>query len=371
MENQRVIEYNRILNDSRSIVDLVKKGESLECKQISCKKLFNLIQLLLCKNMREIDKTSHLVIDSESLVICDLRTKNELVKSKKKINNSVECNSLDRVMKIFPKLKSQSEILDFKRKHVIIYDSDGTLMDPESLEPSQREILRYFQMCVHSIKSIFTLKGGFSAFNSEFPFICCSTDYVPISNIKSLKDIPPGLRSKIIASMEYPILIAWGKQHKIYLGNVLQGCHPQVLNGLGIKSILDFTTNGMDLYGKEIKVIRIVNAKEPAEEDLIYASIPLEETLTSFKDLERSCPDPGDIFPLMIVSPNITNKSVSIAAILVSYLRKWQITATLVFVLNQIGLDNTIISSTENEHVFKSLHPSNFQIAQLISFNFS
>ncbi|OII73207.1 uncharacterized protein cubi_02439 [Cryptosporidium ubiquitum] len=376
MENHRAIEYNRLLNESRDVASLIRKGKELECKLISNKKLFNICQLLLCKNLKEIERNSASLLDNEPVVICDLRTKNQIIKSKTKINSSIECNSLDRVKRIFPGLNSNksSEIVEINRKHVVIYDLEGKLTSSNDLEISQREVLEYLKRCVHSIKSIYLLKDGYSSFYFEFPYICCSTDSECISSIKSIKNVPQNLKSKIIASIEYPLAVSWGELYKIYLGNVLQGCHPQILGSLEIKTIMDFTPNKIKSEGSNKVRIIHVNNTEPnlSDEDyLIYANLPLEETIKSFKELEKNYPNPRDLFPMMIVTTRVTSETVSIASIIVSYLRKWQITATLIFTLNQIGLDNNIISPTENEEVFKLLHPSNSQIAQMISFNFS
>lgn len=376
MENRRTIEYNRLLNESRDIVGMIKKGEELECKLVSSRKLFNICQLLLRKNLKEIERNSASLLDNESVVICDLRTKNQIIKSKTKINSSIECNNLDRVKRIFPKFDSyqSSDIVGINRKHAIIYDLDGKLTNTSDLEISQREVLDYLKKCIHSIKSIYLLKDGYSSFYLEFPYICCSTESECISSIKSIKNIPENLKSKIIASIEYPIGISWGEQYKIYLGNVLQGCHPQILACLGIKTIMDFTPNKIKSEcSNKVRIVHVNNSQPsfPEEEYLIYNNLPLEETIKSFKELEKSYPNPKNIFPMMIVTTRVTNETVSIASIIVSYLRKWQITSTLIFILNQIGLDNNIISSSDHEEVFKLLHPSNSQIAQMISFNFS
>ncbi|PPS97844.1 Uncharacterized protein GY17_00000321 [Cryptosporidium hominis] len=137
---------------------------------------------------------------------------------------------------------------------------------------------------------------------------------------------------------------------------------------------MDFTPNKIKSESNnEVRIIHVNNleSKIPIEDEyLIYSNLPIEETIKSFKELEESNPNPKDIFPIMIVGTRVTNETVSIASVIVSYLRKMQITATLIFTLNQIGLDNNIISPTENEDIFKLLHPSNSQIAQMISFNF-
>ncbi|KAK9172139.1 hypothetical protein CmeUKMEL1_13340 [Cryptosporidium meleagridis] len=377
MENHRPIEYNRLLNESRDVVDLIKKDKELECKLISNKKLFNVCQLLLCKNLKEIEKNSASIIDNEPVVICDIRTKNQIIKSRTKINGSIECNSLDRVKKIFPEFNrnQNSDIIGIKRKHVIIYDLEGRLTNTSDLEISQREVLEYLKKCIQSIKSIYLLKNGYSSFSFEFPYICCSIDAECISSIKSIKNIPQNLKSKIIASIEYPLIISWGETYKIYLGNVFQSVHPQILKSLGIKTIMDFTPNKIkSASNNEVRIVHVNNSESeiPMEdENFIYCNLPIEETIKSLKELEERNPDPKDIFPIMIVGTRVTNETVSIASIIVSYLRKMQITATLIFTLNQIGLDNNIISPTENEEIFKLLHPSNLQIAQMISFNFS
>ncbi|CUV06735.1 unnamed protein product [Cryptosporidium hominis] len=376
MENHRAIEYNRLLNESRDVASLIKKGKELECKPISNKKLFNICQLLLCKNLKEIEKNSASIIDNEPVVICDIRTKNQIIKSRTKINGSIECNSLDRVKRIFPESNrnQSSDIIGIKRKHVIIYDFEGRLTNTSDLEISQREVLEYLKKCIQSIKSIYLLKNGYSSFSLEFPYICCSIDAECISSIKSIKNIPQNLKSKIIASIEYPLVISWGETYKIYLGNVFQSVHPQILKSLGIKTIMDFTPNKIKSESNnEVRIIHVNNleSKIPIEDEyLIYSNLPIEETIKSFKELEESNPNPKDIFPIMIVGTRVTNETVSIASVIVSYLRKMQITATLIFTLNQIGLDNNIISPTENEDIFKLLHPSNSQIAQMISFNF-
>lgn len=381
MENQRTIEYNRLLNESRDVSSLIKRGEELECKHISNKKLFNVCQLLLCRNLKEIEKNSVALplLDNERVVICDLRTRNQVAVSKTRINGSIECNNLDRVKRIFSRIPQDqsSEAIGLNRKHVIVYDSEGKLSSADDLEISQREVLEYLRKCIHSIKSIYLLKEGYSSFCLEFPFMCCSIDSECISSVKSIKDIPQNLRSRIIASIEYPLVISWGRLYKIYIGNVFQGCHPQILKSLGIRTILDVTPNKIkSVSSNGVRIIHVGSCSEsssssPDEQCLIYANLPLEEILKSFKELEENHPDPKDIFPAMIVTTRVTNETVSIASVLVSYLRKWQITATLIFALNQIGLDNNIISPTENEEVFKLLHPSNSQIAQMISFDFS
>ncbi|KAJ1607200.1 dual specificity phosphatase [Cryptosporidium canis] len=376
MENQRVIEYNKLLNESRNVSELIRKGEELDCKHISNKKLFNICQLLLCKNLKEIERNSAPLLDSELVVICDLRTKNQVVKSRTRINGSIECNSLERVRKIFPEVSSRKdgEFVGMNRKHLVIYDSEGKLTSAGDLETSQRQVLGYLRRCVHSVKSIYLLKEGYSSFHLEFPFVCCGIDSECISSIKSLSSIPQSLKSKIIASMEYPLVISWGCLYRIYLGNVLQGCHPQILKSLGIKTILDVTPNKIkpgSSHGARIIHIGSPGSDPLDESCLIYSNLPIEEVLKAFKELEKSHTNHEDIFPIMIVTTRITNETVSLASVLVSYLRKWQITATLIFTLNQIGLDNNIISPTENEEIFKQLHPSNSQIAQMISSDLS
>ncbi|KAH8584376.1 dual specificity phosphatase [Cryptosporidium sp. chipmunk genotype I] len=376
MMNHRAIEYNRLLNESRDVASFIRKGKELECRPISNKKLFNICQLLLCRNLKEIEKNSASLINNEPVVICDLRTKNQIIKLKTKINGSIECNSLDRVKRIFPEfdINQNPGIVGMNRKHVIIYDFEGKLTNISDLEISQREVLEYLKKCIQSIKSIYLLKDGYISFSLEFPYICCSVDAECISSIKSIDNIPQNLKSKIIASIEYPLVISWGEIYKIYLGNVLQGCHPQILKSLGIKTIMDFTPNRIKSKSNDgVRIIHVKNSESNilVEEDyLIYSNLPLEEAIKSLKELEENNPDPKDIFPIMVVSTRVTNETVSIVSIIVSYLRKLQITATLIFTLNQIGLDNNIISPTENEEIFNLLHPSNTQIAQMISFNF-
>ncbi|KAH7649429.1 hypothetical protein FG379_001055 [Cryptosporidium bovis] len=401
MSEYDAIEYGNILNENRKIKELLKKGELLKCKKISSKKLYNAYQLLLKKDLKDLgEKDVRKLIEKESVLIFDLREKSEISRSGIMINNSIDCNnSFEKVISAFDALYNDITIQN-ERKNIILYDENGDLLEQEEQENTktdaekgidlsnnkfQNKVKYYFKKSIKFVKNIYILKGGFRDFYYEFPFLCCpisepeDIESISISKYKSMKDIPDCLKSRIIASMEYPIIVSWGQDFKIYLANVIQGCHPHILKALNIKTVFDLTPNKIEDNGNDsnIKLIHIKkneygleNKKGRDTNNKQITEIPLlEETINALKELEMVC-NYKEIFPLIIVSTNITNEIVSISAVIVSYLRKWKITPTLVFLLGQLCLDNHLITPTENKEIYNKIHPTNHQITNMLSFEF-
>ncbi|KAH8739075.1 dual specificity phosphatase [Cryptosporidium ryanae] len=401
MPEYEAIEYENILCESRKINELLKKGELLRCKRVSSKKLYNVYQLLVKKDLENlVEENVESFIEKSSVLIFDLRGKDEILRSGFMINNSVECNdSFEKVKSAFNAL-NKDVISQKDRKNVILYDENGSISENEEdteisikkkdlgLHGSlyQNEIKYYFKKCIKLVKNIYILKGGFRDFYDEFPFLCCPVSksedakFMPISKYKSPKDIPDYLKSRIIASIEYPIVISWGQNFKIYLANIVQGCHPYILKTLNIKTVFDLTPNKIEnsSKGDDIKFIHIKRSKSDSKynkccdtvNDKQAENIPLlEETINALKELENIS-NYEEIFPLAIVSTNITNDIVSISAVIVSHLRRWKITSTLVFLLGQLCLDNHLITPTENKDIYNKIHPTNQQITNMLSFEF-
>ncbi|EEA07974.1 uncharacterized protein CMU_031150 [Cryptosporidium muris RN66] len=364
------IEFERLIEDARHTLKCIKEDVRLPCKIISNKKLYNILQLV-------IKRGNEFPGDYPKVTICDIRSHYKYLSSDH-IYSAVNYDTIEIVKENVKPMRDSSDIIN-NVIHYILYDEDGEICN--QIENPTNKIIVYLSKSLHRVKSIHLLKGGYNCFYNEFPYLCISNDAekCQISVTPSLSDINNIFKSKAISALQYPVIFGWSDNYKIYLANVFQGCHPEITNQLMIKTIIDYTTNGIYPKNRDIHYFHISNAEEQIDEYYInqegrYSSsltnsiLPFEETIKLLKQLLSEHSNKLDqIFPIMIVAVDLDNSKVAIAAAIISYFRNWPITTSLIFILNQLGLDNLIIQ--KDSLLYKLLHPSNEHISQLLKIN--